>query len=311
MNERPSYELIKELGAGTFGVVYLAKDRTSGQIVAIKRVEKKGTILSREYQILNELRDSQNCINLVNFFYTRDERGALIQNMVFEYMPTNLEDYLQQQLKRKRLIPETTIRTFMYQILNGLREMHERGIIHRDLKPENILMNDSRIKIADFGSSKICSGDKSGTPYIVSRYYRAPELLLCCTDYDHKIDLWAAGCIFVEMASGEIAFKGSSDGDQLFAILEIMGGFSRKEKGRFAQRSSFSKDVIAKIPKFSQKNKTIENWFERFETTKEAVELALRLLAVEPSERITAEAALRHSFFTPMKGSLKRRKSVF
>lgn len=311
MNESPSYELIKELGAGSFGVVYLAKDRSSGQTVAVKRVEKKGTLLSREYQILNELRDSQNCINLVNFFYTKNERGALIQNMVFEYMPTNLEDYIQLQIKKKRLIPETTIRSFMYQILNGLREMHERGIIHRDLKPENILMDGNRIKIADFGSSKICCGDKSGTPYIVSRYYRAPELLLCCTDYDHKIDLWAVGCIFVEMASGDIAFKGGSDGEQLFAILEIMGGLSRKEKGKYAQRSSFSNEVITKIPKFKQNKKMIEDWFERFETKTEAVELVMRLLALEPSERVTAEEAMALPFFAPMRGSLKRRKSIF
>jgi serine/threonine protein kinase len=311
MNESPNYELIKELGAGSFGVVYLARDRASGQIVAVKRVEKKGTLLSREYQILNELRDSLNCINLLNFFYTKNERGALIQNMVFEYMPTNLEDYMQAQIKKKKLISETTIRSFMYQILNGLKEMHERGIIHRDLKPENILMDDNRVKIADFGSSKICSGDKSGTPYIVSRYYRAPELLLCCTDYDHKIDLWAVGCIFVEMASSDVAFKGNSDGEQLFAILEIIGGLSRREKGKYGQRSSFSNDVINKIPKFKQNKQMIESWFERFETSSEAIDFAMKLLAFDSTVRITAEEAMSHPFFSPIRGTVKRRRSIF
>ena len=85
----------------------------------------------------------------------------------------------------------------MYQLLNGLKEIHSLSIAHRDLKPENVLLSkDGIIKICDFGSSKVINELGKNTPYIVSRYYRAPELILCVTDYDVSIDIWAAGCIF-------------------------------------------------------------------------------------------------------------------
>jgi glycogen synthase kinase 3 beta len=88
----------------------------------------------------------------------------------------------------------------MYQLLNGLKNIHEKNIAHRDLKPENVLLSkDGVIKICDFGSSKIIDPNGKNTPYIVSRYYRAPELILCLTKYSTAIDIWAAGCIMAEL----------------------------------------------------------------------------------------------------------------
>lgn len=79
----------------------------------------------------------------------------------------------------------------MQQICTGLNGIHARRIVHRDLKPENILMNEKgELKICDFGSAKILSEDGKNTPYIVSRYYRAPELILGVSDYTEKIDIW-------------------------------------------------------------------------------------------------------------------------
>jgi len=90
--------------------------------------------------------------------------------------------------------------------------VHEQGISHRDLKPENILMNDeSVVKICDFGSAKILD-QKLNTPYIVSRYYRAPELILACSDYTEKIDIWAIGCIFMEFLTLRSLFPGKTEG---------------------------------------------------------------------------------------------------
>ena len=83
------------------------------------------------------------------------------------------------------------IRDYMKQILTGMAYVHKQGVCHRDLKPENILMNDKKVvKICDFGSAKILSPEGLNTPYIVSRYYRAPELILACSDYTNKIDIW-------------------------------------------------------------------------------------------------------------------------
>ena len=121
------------------------------------------------------------------------------------------------------------VRHFMWQLLQGLKSIHEKDITHRDLKPENILLQypyeigkgknenylDSTVKICDFGSAKKISKDHMNTPYIVSRYYRAPELILGCSDYTNKIDIWATGCIFAELLCLRPLFPGKSEGSQL------------------------------------------------------------------------------------------------
>lgn len=103
------------------------------------------------------------------------------------------------------------IQRSIYQILKGLKIIHSKGIAHRDLKPENVLLSDEGIiKICDFGSSKQIDPSGKNTPYIVSRYYRAPELILCVTKYTTAIDIWAVGCILAEMFTLNPLFKGKS-----------------------------------------------------------------------------------------------------
>ena len=87
------------------------------------------------------------------------------------------------------------IKNYMRQILRGMQYVHSKKICHRDLKPENILMNkEGVVKICDFGSAKVLSENGLNTPYIVSRYYRAPELILACSDYTDAIDIWGKYC---------------------------------------------------------------------------------------------------------------------
>jgi glycogen synthase kinase 3 beta len=102
--------------------------------------------------------------------------------------------------------------------------MHELKIIHRDLKPENILLKDSQVKICDMGSSKIIDDENfMNTPYVVSRYYRAPELILATNKYDDKIDIWAVGCILFELMTRTPMFPGDSEGLQLLEHMMILG----------------------------------------------------------------------------------------
>lgn len=128
---------------------------------------------------------------MLNIFYSKNSEGKIVQNLVFEFCDTNLEEVIQKAKENKRYIPMEDIRNFMRQILTGMAYVHKQGVCHRDLKPENILKNEKGVvKICDFGSAKILSPDGLNTPYIVSRYYRAPELILACSDYTNKIDIW-------------------------------------------------------------------------------------------------------------------------
>lgn len=101
--------------------------------------------------------------------------------------------------------------------------MHDIGVSHRDLKPENVMLKDGDVRICDVGSSKVLDPRDTkpqpmNTPYVVSRYYRAPELILGCNHYDHFIDIWATGCIIFELLTSRPLFPGDAEGIQLVEI---------------------------------------------------------------------------------------------
>ena len=202
----PDYVPLSLKGTGAFGYVIEAYDRKKDIRVAIKRTHKIGTKLSREYEILSEIKDSPFIVKLLEVFFTTNEDKKVIQNLVFEFIPNSLEKYIENFKLAKKHIPIEKIKIISKELLTGLKYCHNKNIVHRDLKPDNILMtNDEQIKICDFGSAKniekknnsVC---KLSTPYIVTRYYRAPELFFGKKNYDTKIDIFSAGCIIAELS---------------------------------------------------------------------------------------------------------------
>ena len=127
------------------------------------------------------------------------------------------------------------IKHFIRQVYNGLSYMHAKNISHRDLKPENILIkqppqfstaNDllkCDLKIADLGAAKVLNPEGLNTPYVVSRYYRAPELILGSNKYDCSIDVWSTGCILFELITRTPLFPGDAEGLQILEQAQIKG----------------------------------------------------------------------------------------
>ena len=128
--------------------------------------------------------------------------------------------YLYQQYKfsrskSKKVFTKKQIRTIAKQMCQGLKFMKRKGVIHCDLKPENILWTDSKcrsIALIDFGAG--CESYENGFTYVQSRYYRAPETILGIP-YDHQIDMWSAGCVLYELASGRVLFPGHDENEML------------------------------------------------------------------------------------------------
>ena len=173
------------------GYVFRAYDVENDRLVAIKRSPKVGNKTSREMEVLMALQDADNVIQLLDFFYTLDNNHRLVQNSVFEFCDKTLEDLIKDYCDKKKFIPMDKIKSYVKQAVNGLANMHKVGIAHRDLKPENILMKGEEIKICDLGSSKFLDTKLwKNTPYVVSRYYRAPELIMASTHYSTSIDIW-------------------------------------------------------------------------------------------------------------------------
>lgn len=121
------------------------------------------------------------------------------------------------------------------------------------MKPENVLLSEKgEVKICDFGSSKIIDQDGKNTPYIVSRYYRAPELILCLTKYSTAIDIWAAGCILAELYILSPLFKGKTEGDQMFAIAARLGKLSKSDKQYYKERVPYDTSVLNEFDRYEK-----------------------------------------------------------
>ncbi|EGD72658.1 CMGC/DYRK/DYRK1 protein kinase [Salpingoeca rosetta] len=225
------------LGKGSFGQVTQARDRELSRDVAVKIIKNK-TAFRRQAQIeidlLEKIRDADpdDEHHLVRMISTFEHRNHLC--IVFELLSFNLYDLIRNT--NFRGVSLNLIRKFSRQIVDALDFLaSERlSIIHCDLKPENILLKSPKrtaIKIVDFGSS--CHIGKTMYPYIQSRFYRSPEVLLGLP-YDQAIDMWSFGCIMYELHTGDPIFNGSSQRDQVHKIAELLGvpPVHMLEKGR-------------------------------------------------------------------------------
>ncbi len=294
------YEMITRLGGGSFADVYKAKEKSTGELVAIKVLKRKykkweDCLELRECSSLQKLHDSslankpgaENIIKLKQIIFIK-KTGTL--NLVFEYMKTDLLELMKDQ--EPRILNEEQIRDIMYQTLLGLSFMHKYGFFHRDMKPENLLLNGKKIKIADFGLAREIRSVPPYTEYVSTRYYRAPECILQFTNYNSPIDIWGLGCIMAEMyLHPQPLFCGSNEKEVLFKICSVLGTPTYDTWNDGIQQANI---VGIKFPT----NPGID--LEKIITgaSSEAIDLIRQMLQWDPNKRATAKALLKHPFFT-------------
>jgi hypothetical protein len=171
-----------EIGRGASGCVFKAQVKLDGRIVAVKRSKIDPAFCDRELSLLLSLGEKQpvNVVKLLGHYHVNEPTGALLQFLVFEFMPASLSAYLRSFESQKIHVPFEQTIACLDQIANGLAELHRHNICHRDLKPDNVLVNMEAgvIKICDLGSAKVLSGPKAGITYIGSRYLREEELFV-------------------------------------------------------------------------------------------------------------------------------------
>jgi glycogen synthase kinase 3 beta len=219
------------VGTGSFGVVYQAKCRETGEIVAIKKVLQDKRYKNRELQIMHML-DHPNIIGLKHYFFSTTERDELYLNLVLEFVPETVNRIARQYNRMNQRMPLIYVKLYTYQICRALAYIHNCiGICHRDIKPQNVLVNPHthQLKICDFGSAKVLVRGEPNISYICSRYYRAPELIFGATEYTTAIDLWSTGCVMAELLLGQPLFPGESGVDQLVEIIKVLGTPTREE----------------------------------------------------------------------------------
>ncbi|XP_022647124.1 glycogen synthase kinase-3 beta-like isoform X2 [Varroa destructor] len=281
----------KILGRGTFGSV--SRIQTSdGEILALKSQDIDQNFISRELEVL-KMMDHPNIVHL-KYYYLETGDDVLKLHLIMNYIQETLHRILVQFRKRAKLIPPVFIKVIMHQFLRAIKYLHVRNIAHRDLKPSNVLVNveTGRVKLCDFGSAKKLNSNETHIAYICTRHYRAPELVMGCTSYTTKVDIWSAGLIVAEMFLLHPVFCGESNLDQLTEMIRMLGTPTRKEIR--ALHPAFPSGLPKKEPL---------SWTEILEHKVEPQALILISMMVRynPTERLDAWEALSYSFFNEIR----------
>ncbi|OZJ03995.1 Cyclin-dependent kinase 3 [Bifiguratus adelaidae] len=283
------FQKMEKLGEGTYGVVYKAKDKITGEIVALKKIrleaEQEGipSTAMREISLLRELKH-ENIVRLLDIINNESKLY-----LVFEYLDLDLKRYMD-QAGAEGMTP-LHIKAFMSQLLVGVRYCHSHRIMHRDLKPQNLLIDrEGRLVIADLGLARAFGVPmRVYTHEVVTLWYRSPEVLLG-GPYSTGMDMWSIGCIFAEMTLLKPLFPGDSEIDELFRIFRMLG--------------TPNDDVWPGVTNYQDYKASFPNWKPYTldkampHLTPASLDLLKQFLVYDPAQRISAKRALNHSYFT-------------
>ncbi|GMF16273.1 unnamed protein product [Phytophthora lilii] len=304
------YQLVKPIGNGAYGAVIAVKDVVNGgDNLAVKKITNIFEDLVDAKRILREVRllghfNHKNITRLLDLSPPPSRKQFDDMYIITELMETDLH----QVIYSMQPMSDDHVKYFLYQMLCALHHIHSAGVLHRDMKPSNILLNaNCDLKVCDFGLARGGVGSTAEqqhellhpgelTEYVVTRWYRAPEIMLNCLHYTTAIDVWAVGCIFAEMLLREPLFPGNDYLHQLKLIIKFLGtpkqediGFVKNTKAlRFLTKLAISKpkkwrDVFA--------GSGAEN-----SVSSEAIDLLSKMLLFNPKKRISVNAALRHPY---------------
>ncbi|XVF14627.1 hypothetical protein REPUB_Repub09cG0077400 [Reevesia pubescens] len=296
------YEKLEKVGEGTYGKVYKAKDKASGQLVALKKTrlemdeESVPPTAFREVSLLQMLLQSLYVVRLlcIEHVDTNKNSGSKANlYLVFEYLDTDLKKFIDSHRKcaNPRPLLPSLIQSFLFQLCKGVAHCHSHGVLYRDLKPQNLLLDKDKgiLKIADLGLGRAFTVPfKSYTHEIVTLWYRAPEVLLGSTHYSTAVDMWSVGCIFAEMVRRQALFPGDSEFQQLLHIFRLLGTPTEKQWPGVTSLRDWHvyplwepQNLARAVPLLSP----------------DGVDLLSKMLKYDPAERISAKAAMDHPYF--------------
>ncbi|XP_016126835.1 mitogen-activated protein kinase 10-like [Sinocyclocheilus grahami] len=310
------YQNLKPIGSGAQGIVCFSG---SGTVVWSRQGGSTGLLMAllmcsgwfagcaigylfsdakRAYRelVLMKCVNHKNIISLLNVF-TPQKSLEEFQDvyLVMELMDANLCQVIQMELDHERMS------YLLYQMLCGIKHLHSAGIIHRDLKPSNIVVkSDCTLKILDFGLARTAGTSFMMTPYVVTRYYRAPEVILGM-GYKENVDIWSVGCIMGEMVRHKILFPGRDYIDQWNKVIEQLGTpspeFMKKlqptVRNYVENRPKYAGLTFPKLfpdclfPADSEHNKL---------KASQARDLLSKMLIIDPAKRISVDEALQHPY---------------
>ena len=311
------YEYIKQIGVGAYGVVISCYDKKTNRNVAIKKVGNAFEDLIDAKRIVREIKllryfKHDNIVSLIDIQKPPSRTGFEDIYIITDLMETDLH----RVIYSRQELTDDHIQYFIYQILRGVLYMHSANIIHRDLKPANILANKNcDLKICDLGlgraevydydemknikkkkkKTKTNESDSEEDPelteYVITRWYRAPEVILCPSHYAKAVDIWSIGCIFAELLGRQPLFPGDHYLDQIQKIIAVTGT-PKMEDLDFIQKKE-AKEFFLKLVK-----RTKLTWSSLFPNANPiALDLLEKMLTFNPKKRYTVDQCISHPYF--------------
>ena len=294
-----------KLGEGTYGSVYTAIDKASGQRVALKRVKLTGEGFEREGMPLTSLREISllrqlqhpNIISLLDVVVGSRADSVFL---VFEFCAFDLARVIDTMGKP---FAHGEVKWMMSELVHAVEYIHANLVIHRDIKMSNILLAaDGTLKLCDFGLARgrcACGPGHSGdgeayTPRVVTLWYRAPELLLGATRYGPAVDMWSVGCILGELLLHRPLLPASTEIAQLIAICDLIGTPSERIWPDVKELPLWSK---VQLP--AQPYNDVAQTFAKVRPGEAAIDLlTYGLLTYDPKQRSSATETLKQRYFT-------------
>lgn len=308
-------------GQGVFSNVVRARDSARGNLDVAVKIIRNNEIMHRtglkELEILRKLNDADpedrfHCLRLFRHFFHKNHLC-----MVFEPLAMNLREVLKKYGKDVGLHVKA-VRSYTQQLFLALKLLKRANILHADIKPDNILVSESKLvlKLCDFGSASHAHENEI-TPYLVSRFYRAPEIILGIP-YDFGIDMWSVGCTIYELYTGKIMFSGKTNNQMLKYFMDLKGKMPNKliRKGTFKDQhfDSNCNFLYHEVDKVTEREKVVVMSTlpatrdlsaelggnslppEQNRKVGQLKDLLERTLMLDAGKRITVNHALAHPF---------------